>query len=198
MYKSGRRITLNKTAQKYFDMAFEYHIAALTLHVNIFEAPYLYNPTAFLLRHSIELLLKGLIIRETQKARRIAANRITIGGRKLNQTHSVGLLWNHFKTLYPISEESVVALNKAIEKLNKKDIGADRYRYPYKKQGQPIPVEPVIFDMSEKTPDLEDGIPFIIQTPSNSKVITKGSVLLTEMKVLIEETEILFSISEEP
>lgn len=188
---------MNKTAQKYFDMAFEYHIAALTLHVNIFEAPYLYNPTAFLLRHSIELLLKGLIIRETQKARRIAANRITIGGRKLNQTHSVGLLWNHFKTLYPISEESVVALNKAIEKLNKKDIGADRYRYPYKKQGQPIPVEPVIFDISEKAPDLEDGIPFIIQTPSNSKVITKGSVLLTEMKVLIEETEILFSISEE-
>ncbi len=116
----------------------------------------------------------------------------------MNQTHSVGLLWNHFKTLYPISEESVVALNKAIEKLNKKDIGADRYRYPYKKQGQPIPVEPVIFDMSEKAPDLEDGIPFIIQTPGNSKVITKGSVLLTEMKVLIEETEILFSISEEP
>lgn len=70
---------MNKTAQKYFDMAFEYHVAALTLHVNISDAPYLYNPTAFLLRHSIELLLKGLIIRETQKARRIAANRITIG-----------------------------------------------------------------------------------------------------------------------
>ena len=103
-------------------MAFEYHVAALTLHVNIFDAPYLYNPTAFLLRHSIELLLKGLIIRETQKARRIAANRITIGGRKLNQTHSVGLLWNHFKTLYHIPEGSVVSLNKAIEKLNKKDI----------------------------------------------------------------------------
>ena len=175
---------MNKTAQRYFDMAFDYHVAALTLHVNIFEAPYLYNPTAFLLRHSIELLLKGLIIRETQKARRIAANRITIGNRKLNQAHSVGTLWNHFKTLYPISEESVVALNKAIEKLNKKDIGADRYRYPYKKQGQPIPVEPVVFDISEKAPDLEDGIPFIIQTPTDSKVITKGSVLLMEMQKL--------------
>lgn len=189
---------MNKTAQKYFDMAFEYHVAALTLHVSIFEAPYLYNPTAFLLRHSIELLLKGLIIRETQKARRIAANRITIGNRKLNQTHSVGLLWNHFKTLYPIPEESVVALNKAIEKLNKKDIGADRYRYPYKKQGQPIPVEPVVFDISEKAPDLEGGIPFIIQTPTDSKVITKGSVLLIEMKKLIEEMEFLFSLAEEP
>ncbi len=188
---------MNKTAQKYFDMAFEYHVAALTLHVNIFDAPYLYNPTAFLLRHSIELLLKGLIIRETQKARRIAANRITIGGRKLNQTHSVGLLWNHFKTLYHIPEGSVVSLNKAIEKLNKKDIGADRYRYPYKKQGQPVPIEPVVFDTSKKAPDLEDGIPYIIETPTDSKVITKGPVLLTEMKTLIEEMEILFSLSEE-
>ena len=189
---------MNKTSQKYFDMAFEYHVAALTLHVSIFEAPYLYNPTAFLLRHSIELLLKGLIIRETQKTRRIAANRITIGNRKLNQTHSVGLLWNHFKTLYQIPEESVVALNRAIEKLNKKDIGADRYRYPYKKQGQSIPVEPVAFDISEKAPDLEDGIPFIIQTPTDSKVITKGSVLLMEMKKLIEEMDFLVSLAEEP
>ncbi len=178
-------------------MAFEYHVAALTLHISIFEAPYLYNPTAFLLRHSIELLLKGLIIRETQKARRIAANRITIGNRKLNQTHSVGVLWNHFKMLYPIPEESVIALDKAIEKLNKKDIGADRYRYPYKKQGQPIPVEPVVFDASEKAPDLEDGIPFIIQTATDTKVITKGSVLLTEMKTLIEEMEFLFRLAEE-
>ena len=189
---------MNKTAQKYFDMAFEYHVAALVLHVSIFETPYLYNPTAFLLRHSIELLLKGLIIRETQKARRIAANRITIGNRKLNQTHSVGTLWNHFKTLRQIPEESVVSLNRAIEKLNKKDISSDRYRYPYKKQGQPIPVEPVVFDISEKAPDLEDGIPFVIQTPTDSKVITKGSVLLMEMKKLIEETEILFSLAEEP
>ena len=82
--------------------------------------------------------------------------------------------------------------------MNKKDIGSDRYRYPYKKQGQPIPVEPVVFDISEKAPDLEEGIPFIIQTPTDSKVIPKGSVLLTEMKKLIEETEFLFSLAEEP
>ena len=191
------RFLLNKTAQKYFDMAFQYHIAALTLHVGIFETPYLYHPTAFLLRHSIELLLKGLIIRETQKTRRIAANKITIGNRKLNKTHSVGVLWNHFKTLYPIPEESIVTLNKAIAKLNKKDMGSDRYRYPYKKQGQPIPIEPVIFEMAGKAPDLADGVPFIIQTPSDSKVITKGPVLLREMKILIEEMEFLFSLTEE-
>ena len=188
---------LNKTAQQYFDIAYEYHVATLTLYMSIFEAPYLYNPTAFLLRHSIELLLKGLIIKETQKSRRIAANKITIGNRKLNQTHSLLSLWNHFKTLYPIPEERIIALNKAIEKLNKKDIGADRYRYPYKKQGQPIPVEPIVFDTSKKAPDLEDGIPYIIETPTDSKVITKGPVLLTEMKTLIEEMEILFSLSEE-
>ena len=51
--------------------------------------------------------------------------------------------------------------------------------------------------MSEKAPDLEDGIPYIIETPNNSKVITKGPILLMEMKTFIEEMEILFSISEE-
>ena len=64
---SRRTDMMNKTAQKYFDLAYEYHIAALSLYRSLFDASYLYNPTAFNLRHSVELLLKGLIIKETQK-----------------------------------------------------------------------------------------------------------------------------------
>lgn len=55
---------MNKSAQRYIDLAFEYHVAAMTLNTQIFDAPYLYNPTGYLLRHTIELLLKGLIIDE--------------------------------------------------------------------------------------------------------------------------------------
>ena len=55
---------MNKIAGRYFDMAFEYHISALTLYTNLFDLPYLYNPTTFLLRHCTELLLKGMIIKK--------------------------------------------------------------------------------------------------------------------------------------
>lgn len=188
---------MNKTADRYFDMAFEYHISALTLYMSLFESPYLYNPTAFLLRHCVELLLKGLIIRETQKARRIAATRITIYNRKLNSIHSPLVLWNHFKDIYSLSKEDVKILDKAIKKLNKKDEVSTRYRYPYKKNGQAVPTEPVTFDASDVAPDLADGIPYIIQTSTEAKTIINGSSLLLDMKALFEAIEILFNISEQ-
>ena len=58
---------MNRSAKHYFDLAYEYQISALTLYTQIFSASYLYNPTAFLFRHSIELLLKGLIITEVKR-----------------------------------------------------------------------------------------------------------------------------------
>lgn len=188
---------MNKTAKHYFDLAFEYHMAALTLHVNIFESPYLYNPTSFLLRHSMELLLKGLIIRETQKHKKIAATRVTINNRKLNQTHSLLSLWKHFRSLYTLDKSDTATIERAIMKLDKKDLSSERYRYPYKKGGQPIPTEPVVFDISDIAPDLDDGIPFIIQTLYETKVITKGSTLLIDIKTLLEETQKLFNIAEQ-
>ena len=188
---------MNKIAGRYFDMAFEYHISALTLYTNLFDLPYLYNPTTFLLRHCTELLLKGLIIRETQGTQRIAATRITIGNRKLNNLHSLLVLWNYFKDIYSLSGEDISTLDKAIKKLNKKDEITTRYRYPYKKNGQAVPIEPVIFDVSDKAPDLEDGIPYIIQSSSEAKTIIKGSSLLLDMNALFDAIEILFNISEQ-
>ena len=89
---------MNKTAKRYFDMAYEYHVAALTLYYSLFDASYLYNPTAYMLRHSIELLLKGLIIREEKKKRRVAALKIKINGRSLNSIHSLLVLSIPIKT----------------------------------------------------------------------------------------------------
>ena len=186
---------MNKTAQKYFTMAYEYHVAALSLYYSLFDASYLYNPTAFNLRHSVELLLKGLIIKETQKHKKIAARDIKIGKLKLNQSHSLLALWNHFKSLYPMDENNILKLDKAIQKLNKKDLGSDRYRYPYKKNGRSVPVEPIAFDTSDEAPDLEEGIPYIIQK-SDTQIVTRGAGLLLDLKTLFEEIEILFHLSE--
>ena len=187
---------MNKTAKKYFDMAYEYHVAALTLYYSLFDASYLYNPTAYMLRHSIELLLKGLIIREEKKERRVAALKIKINGRPLNSIHSLLVLWNYFKSLYSIPEDEILKLDNAIQKLNKKDFASDRYRYPYKKDGSPISVEPVVIEMADKTPDLEVGIPYIIQSQQDTKLISKGSTLMMDLKTLFEEMEVLFDISE--
>ena len=188
---------MNKTANRYFDLAYEYHVAALTLYYSLFDAPYLYNPTMYMLRHSIELLLKGLIIREEKKKRRIAASKIKPNGRLMNRTHSLLDLWNYFKSLYPISENDIIKLNNAIRKLNKKDFSSDRYRYPYKKNGTPITVEPVTFDISDKAPDLAEGVPSIIQSQHDVKLFSKGAALMVDIKTLFEEIEILFNISEE-
>ena len=186
---------MNKTADRYFDMAYEYHVAALTLYYSLFDASYLYNPTVYMLRHSIELLLKGLIIREEKKNKRVAASKIKIRSRPLNSIHSLLVLWNHFKSLYPMQEDDILKLNNAIRKLNKKDFASDRYRYPYKKDGTPISVEPVVIEMADKAPDLEDGIPYIIQSQQDTKLISKGSTLMMDLRTLFEEMEILFDIS---
>ena len=80
---------MDKSAQRYIDLAFEYHVAAMALNSQIFDAPYLYNPTAYLLRHTIELLLKGLIINEKKRKNHISIKEITVFDK--------GIIINHNK-----------------------------------------------------------------------------------------------------
>ena len=86
---------MNKSAKRYFEWAYEYQVAALTLNTQIAYASYLYNPIVYLLRHTIELQLKGLIINEVKAHSNIRVDQITVGSkkRKLNQTHSLNELW---------------------------------------------------------------------------------------------------------
>ena len=58
---------MHRQVKGYYELAYEYHIAATTLAAYLIEAPYLYNPISYLLRHTTELLLKGLIIKELRK-----------------------------------------------------------------------------------------------------------------------------------
>ena len=186
---------MDKTQNKYFDLAFEYHVAALTLHTQIYEAPYLYNPISYLLRHTIELLLKGLIIKSSKT--KIATKDIKIGKDKMNAIHSVLLLWNHYKSIHEnLSEIEIMSIDKALKKLNQKDFSSTRYRYPYTKSGAPIPLEPVAFDKSGVTPDLELGIPYIIRNAEQVAVIEKGRLLIQDITMLFDVTEMLFRLSE--
>ena len=55
---------MNKKVKRFYDLAYDYYLSADILLSQIIDFPYLYNPISYLLRHAIELQLKGLIIYE--------------------------------------------------------------------------------------------------------------------------------------
>ena len=194
---------MNKSAQRYIDMAFEYHVAAMTLNTQIFYAPYLYNPTVFLLRHTVELILKGLVINEEKQKHRISIKEIKVDKKNINVQHSLLPLWTHLNKLtsFNLEKNDIALMNSVIAKLDRKDFSSTRYRYPYKvsktKPMQQIPLAPVEINITDKAPDLEDGIPWIAICANRVGVVDKGSKLLCELTDLFEVVELLFRISEE-
>lgn len=193
---------MNKSAQRYIDLAFEYHVAAMTLNTQIFDAPYLYNPTVYLLRHTIELLLKGLIIDEEKQRHRISIKEIKVAKKNINSQHSLLSLWLCLSELTSLGlkKEDIKIIGNIITKLDTKDFSSTRYRYPYKgSKTEPIrqiPLEPVAISIADKAPDLSDGIPWIAIYADRVGVVDKGSKLLRELKDLFDVAELLFAFSE--
>jgi len=191
---------MNRSAKRYIDWAYEYQVAALTLYTQIATAPYLYNPTIFLLRHTIELQLKGLIIGEVKRTSNTRIDDIKIGkqNRKLNQAHSLLELWKKYIAVVQveISCDDFSLINKAIKKLNRKDLGSDRYRYPQSKKKQNFATVPIQLDFSGKAPDLANGIPYVMITDGGSAIVEKGALLLQDLVDIIEVTELLFGLAE--
>lgn len=195
---------MNKSAQRYVDLAFEYHVAAMTLNTQIFDAPYLYNPTVYLLRHTIELLLKGLVIDEEKQRHRISIKEIKVGKKNINSQHSLLSLWLYLSELTSLGlkKEDIKIIGSVITKLDAKDFSSTRYRYPYKgSKAEPLrqmPLEPVAISIADKAPDLSDGIPWVAIYTDRVGVVDKGSKLLCELKDLFDVAELLFASSEKP
>lgn len=125
-------------------MASEYHVSAITLWTQIMHAPYLYNPIAYLLRHTIELQLKGLIVYEKRKeCKKLALGDIKIETsypkkivKKNTNVHSLLDLWIHYNKL--LSDNNIIlnkaykqVIDNAIKKVDKRDFSSTRYRYPF-------------------------------------------------------------------
>lgn len=191
---------MNKSAKRYFDWAYEYQVAALTLNTQLPYAPHLYNPIVFLLRHTIELQLKGLIINEAKKHSKVKIRTITIGPkkRKINQTHLLGELWEKYRSLTDNHQgtETISFAGKVIGKLNRKDPWSERYRYPQSKSQYNYDTEPVQLDLVDKAPDLAGGIPYVLITNDVAAVVEKGQFLLRELIDIIEVTEKLFDLAQ--
>ena len=193
---------MNKSAQRYIDLAFEYHVAALTLSTQIFDAPYLYNPTVYLLRHAIELLLKGLVINGEKEKHHISIKETKVGDKNINSQHSLLSLWSYLNELdfLNFEKDDISLIDSIIAKLDKKDSSSTRYRYPYKGRKRnlirQIPLEPVEISITDLASDLSDGIPQVAIHANWVGVVEKGSKLLYEIKDLFNVVELLFKFSE--
>lgn len=193
---------MHKQVKAYYEMAYEYHISALTLLNNIFDAPYLYNPIAYLLRHTIELQLKGIIVKELRKDnRRLVIKQIKIDSRSMNSTHSLLTLWNFCKRVLSahevhVNESDLQFIDKLISNVDSRDFTSTKYRYPFDKNDKATDLLPVDIDMCGKAPDLAEGIPTIIQHGENVGVINKGQRAMKDTFNLLETVEILFSLIE--
>ncbi len=195
---------MNKQVKAYYDLAYDYHVSAVTLWLQIMNSPYLFNPVSYLLRHTIELQLKGLIITElmkNNKSLKIKDIKLPNSNRPLSSAHSLLALWEYYDQLlspnhFAINDSSKILINSSIKKLNDRDFSSTKYRYPFDKDDKANNIEPVDIDLSDKSPDLSLGIPYIIQNAENVGTVTKGAKLLQETSTLFDVTELLFQLFE--
>lgn len=192
-------------------MASEYHVSAITLWTQIMHAPYLYNPIAYLLRHTIELQLKGLIVYEKRKeCKKLALGDIKIETsypkkivKKITNVHSLLDLWIHYNKL--LSDNNIIlnkaykqVIDNAIKKVDKRDFSSTRYRYPFDQNDKSINLCPVEIKFNDKAPDLELGIPSIIQYDNEIALLNKGQRLMKNTIELFDVVELLFSLMDNP
>ena len=180
-------------------MAFEYHIAAVTLWTQIVSAPYLYNPISYLLRHTIELQLKGLIVCELRKDNsflKISEIKTPVG--KMNTVHSIKALWEYYQQLcqehkLQMDNSDRQLCMRVLSKIDKKDFSSTRYRYPFSKKDSTITLEPIKISFDDKAPDLSSGIPsLVIGETEEIGVISKGMRLIRDTEDIFDVVEVLF------
>ena len=199
---------LKKTIKRYYDLAYDYYLSAEILWKQIHRVPFIYNPAVYLLRHSIELSLKGLIIQGTIKTSpKISVNDLKIKennmDRNINSVHSLYYLWENLKQLnqniqwmFAITKEQERVINKVIKSFNDKDFNSTMFRYPYDKQGKPIIIEPLDLDNSGLAPDLSQIPPVIMQHGDEILVVKKGVKSICQAQDLFGVTEFLFKCYE--
>ena len=170
-------------------MAFEYHIAAVTLWTQIVNAPYLYNPVSYLLRHTIELQLKGLIVYELKNDdSSLKVSEILTPKGKMDRVHSVMILWEYYQQLLrshgiKMDDSEYQFCTQVLSKIDKKDFSSTRYRYPVAKNNSIVSLEPVKVHFSDIGPDLIWGIPSIATGDIDTEkigVIKKGTHLICD------------------
>lgn len=175
------------------DMSFEYLVAALTLWQQLMESPMTYNPIRFLLRHSIELSLKGLIIKHEQENGLISSlSEIKVSGKRLDTVHSIKKLWTHLCNIELLfDDKDKKRITDIVNKLENSDATSTKYRYPIDHLGKKTPLEPVSICWDDIAPDLKGGIPHIVIENEKTGYFRKGSKAYRESISVFEVATLL-------
>ena len=196
---------MNKVVKQFYDLAFDYHMSASSLWVQIVSKPFIYNPTIYLLRHTTELLLKGLIVNKNLKIDSHAdISQIYIqdnnnAKKNINSTHSLLCLWNGFKQLnknhrllplYNARQERFI--DSQIKAFDEKDVSSTTYRYPYDKYGKSMIIEPLQIDDSDIAPEIGKRPPKIVKLGDRIYIIKKGFRYINQVQNLFDVVKLLF------
>ncbi len=191
-----------KRYDRYINLAFEYHVAALLLWHSIVDSPYLYNPCMFLARQTIELLLKGLIYHD---CRNIVGAKIESckKRRSIDNTHNLSALWDYcVQNMQPRdlpSPDDVSKIGKAIKQFAKRDIDSTKYRYPETKNPcTNLKLEPIRIDRNPTAfPELGNTPPIVVSSQSNKiGIVTSGATDLKRGYEVFELIEMLSQMAE--
>lgn len=197
---------MNKTAKRFCELAQTYEKTAFTLWQQIISEPDTINPTVYLLRHSVELYLKGLIIEKAfnnNLCTEINEIEINGSGRMITSVHSLLNLWNYYKRLsekYMLTPGYSPGAQKFIDfeilYWNGKDPRSTSFRYPFEKDDKPIPIKLISLDDSGKVPEIKCAPPRIMAFGPNVFIVKKGYRYLTHTQNLFGVAEILSRLFE--
>lgn len=199
---------MNKEVKHFYDLAYDYYIAAVSLWGQIASKNHIYNPTIYILRHAIELLLKGLIISENLKmCRNVDISKICICDNNskpnINSTHSLLCLWDNFKQLnkdncllsyFNVEQESFIETQ--LKTFDEKDARSTTFRYPYTKQGKSIIIKPVQVNETDFAPEISKNPPKIIIVDSKIYTVTRGFKYINQAQKLFDVAKLLFDFYE--
>ena len=191
-----------KEYKNYSDLSYEYNVAALLLWNSIAESPYLFNPFMFLSRHTIELLLKGLIKKNCPEENQ---QRIDHNGKNIamSNTHVLSALWKHYlqyrqniqMSLSSASDEEKIT--RILSKIETADLNSTNYRYPYHKDGSKLTLNPIKVSKKINTlPSIGKTPPLIVESNDGVHAVKSGKydLLLGEQTILV--IEMLFDMIE--
>lgn len=196
-----QEISNKKRSSRYFELAFQYHIAAASIWVSVTEVPYLFNPCMYLARHTIELLIKGLLYRDCENP---SAIRIEIGsGRKrIDNTHNLLMLWTCYLEkrqpyMFPSEEESEKIRN-ILRTITNIDIDSTKYRYPETKTpGSSLNLFPIRINKDcHASPDISKSIPIVTITHNSVDIIAFGQKALKHGSDVFELIDVLFRLAD--
>lgn len=178
---------------------------AVALWKDIVRSDHLFSLTVFLLRHSLELVLKLLIINEVVSGSYFDSVHSIMffhdgKNSRMDRIHTLMPLWKAYKDfsssrrlILEFSDSEADIIENTFSYWDKIDEHSTYYRYPYSKDGSSNKVEPLDIGLADVSPEIGRRSTVIISNDSDVRYIKKGEKYLSKVTELFEAAKMLFS-----